>query len=231
MKETEHCHLNQWSLDDRVRMQDFNADNAKLDDALAGLDSRVSGLDTLVSGLGTQVSGMGAQLDGMAAAEDLDAIQASLESKLGTSAVRISFQPSSDGSALEWRMGGLRLQDCAVFCLNLQFAGSITNTMLIQPILSVSGQESHCTGTGGETASALAAVCGTGTSSLIFFPLKSASAAIGTVYFSGNTTVGGVAGVGGTGVAYGSLSGFRITKKNGSISQSELLAADLYQIK
>lgn len=37
MKQTEHYGLNQWELSDRVRMEDFNQDNAKIDTALAAL--------------------------------------------------------------------------------------------------------------------------------------------------------------------------------------------------
>ena len=36
MKQTEHYGLSQWELTDRIQMEDFNADNAKLDTALAG---------------------------------------------------------------------------------------------------------------------------------------------------------------------------------------------------
>lgn len=36
MKQTEHYELNQWELSDRIRMEDFNADNAKIAAALAG---------------------------------------------------------------------------------------------------------------------------------------------------------------------------------------------------
>lgn len=39
MKQTENYHLNQWDLTDRIQMEDFNADNAKLDAALAGFRS------------------------------------------------------------------------------------------------------------------------------------------------------------------------------------------------
>lgn len=41
MKETAHYKLNQWELSDLIRMQDFNADNTKLDAALAALSARV----------------------------------------------------------------------------------------------------------------------------------------------------------------------------------------------
>lgn len=36
MRKTDQYQLNQWELSDRVRMEDFNADNAKLEAALAG---------------------------------------------------------------------------------------------------------------------------------------------------------------------------------------------------
>jgi hypothetical protein len=34
MEHTKHYHLSQWSMEDRIQMQDFNADNAKIDAAL-----------------------------------------------------------------------------------------------------------------------------------------------------------------------------------------------------
>jgi hypothetical protein len=40
MNKTPRYELNQWELSDPVRMEDFNADNAKVESALAGLDRR-----------------------------------------------------------------------------------------------------------------------------------------------------------------------------------------------
>lgn len=41
MEHTKHYHLSQWSMGDRIQMQDFNADNAKIDAALkAEADAR-----------------------------------------------------------------------------------------------------------------------------------------------------------------------------------------------
>ena len=37
MKQTSNYQLNQWELTDRIRMEDFNGDNEKVDAALAGL--------------------------------------------------------------------------------------------------------------------------------------------------------------------------------------------------
>ena len=44
MDKTSNYNLNQWSKEDRVLMEDFNADNAKLDAAIDQVDGRVDGL-------------------------------------------------------------------------------------------------------------------------------------------------------------------------------------------
>lgn len=43
MKKTEHLELNQWDPTDRIMRTDFNADNAKIDAALAGLTAAQAG--------------------------------------------------------------------------------------------------------------------------------------------------------------------------------------------
>ena len=40
MNQTEHYKLSQWEPSDRVQMEDFNGDNAKVEKALAGLEKR-----------------------------------------------------------------------------------------------------------------------------------------------------------------------------------------------
>ena len=47
MNKTPNYQLNQWSRDDRVLMDDFNADNARLDTALAGLARSKADLSAL----------------------------------------------------------------------------------------------------------------------------------------------------------------------------------------
>ncbi len=47
MNKTPNYNLNQWSRDDRVLMDDFNADNARLDTALAGLARSKADLSAL----------------------------------------------------------------------------------------------------------------------------------------------------------------------------------------
>ena len=48
---TDNYALSQWERSDRILMEDFNADNAKIDAALHNLEERVSLLDRLISKL------------------------------------------------------------------------------------------------------------------------------------------------------------------------------------
>ena len=62
MQQTEQYQLNQWELADRVLMEDFNADNAKLETALAGFDTSLSGLETKLTSLSSSVKGINTAL-------------------------------------------------------------------------------------------------------------------------------------------------------------------------
>lgn len=48
MNKTEKYQLNQWEKTDRIMMEDFNADNAKLEAALADLEEKKCGTDALM---------------------------------------------------------------------------------------------------------------------------------------------------------------------------------------
>ena len=50
MQQTTNYQLNHWEPEDRVTRADFNADNAKLDAALAGLQTAVAGAASFVTG-------------------------------------------------------------------------------------------------------------------------------------------------------------------------------------
>lgn len=62
MRQTDQYGLNQWDLSDRIRMEDFNADNLKIAAALAGLGARADGLGGQISGLDSQISTLGGQI-------------------------------------------------------------------------------------------------------------------------------------------------------------------------
>ena len=49
MRETSNYKLNQWDKTDRIEMEDFNADNAKIEAALADLESRKCNQSTLMA--------------------------------------------------------------------------------------------------------------------------------------------------------------------------------------
>lgn len=51
---TEHYHLSQWVQSDAVLMDDFNADNARIDAAVKAVDQRVDGLSQAVEGKAAQ---------------------------------------------------------------------------------------------------------------------------------------------------------------------------------
>lgn len=52
MNQTETHGLSQWEAQDRILREDFNADNAKTEDALAGLATRTANLESTCASLG-----------------------------------------------------------------------------------------------------------------------------------------------------------------------------------
>lgn len=50
MKKTEHYQLNQWEASDRIRMEDFNADNQRLEAALLEKPGRMELISTFTGG-------------------------------------------------------------------------------------------------------------------------------------------------------------------------------------
>lgn len=68
--------LNQWVKSDQVLMEEFNADNLKLDTALAGLAAQVA-----AKAENSDLTALTAQVAGKAAATDLTALAAKVEAK------------------------------------------------------------------------------------------------------------------------------------------------------
>lgn len=58
MKQTSNYQLNQWEKTDRILMEDFNGDNAKVDAALKGNADAVAALQTALAGAGNCEIGM-----------------------------------------------------------------------------------------------------------------------------------------------------------------------------
>ena len=72
--QTAHYALSQWVKSDQVRMEDFNADNAKLDAALKAAEQRSAGLDakinTTAAAAEQRSAGLDAQINATAAAAE-----------------------------------------------------------------------------------------------------------------------------------------------------------------
>lgn len=76
--QTEHYALNQWQLSDSVVMADFNADNQKVDAALAALNKRV---DTVIADLNSRVDNAIADAD-----QKINAMQDTATQKINAAA-------------------------------------------------------------------------------------------------------------------------------------------------
>ena len=154
MKQTDQYGLNQWDLSDRIRMEDFNADNLKIAAALAGLDARADGLGGQVSGLGSQittldgqVSGLGQQLStlggtvaGMPTSASLEQLKATLQSadaalqknKLGWSHIALprgkGFVPAPDKSCYLFDMTDHPFGSYGALCVSVYLVSPDSDT-------------------------------------------------------------------------------------------------------
>ena len=88
MNKTSNYQLNQWELTDRIRMEDFNGDNAKIDAALAGLAGQVASKasSSTVSSLSTKVNTKAAQSDLTAAVNRITALESGKAEKTALAA-------------------------------------------------------------------------------------------------------------------------------------------------
>ena len=64
MNHTQNYNLSQWEKSDKVLMEDFNGDNAKIDGALGSLAAEVEGLNKTLAGHTAAIGGLGScQMD------------------------------------------------------------------------------------------------------------------------------------------------------------------------
>ena len=59
MDYTNNYHLTQWAMADRIQMEDFNADNQKIDAAIKAADQRAEALEKTVTEQGEQLTRLG----------------------------------------------------------------------------------------------------------------------------------------------------------------------------
>jgi len=81
MQTTPNYGLAQWELSDRIRMEDFNRDNLKIDTSMFGLDTSLSEVKETLSGISASVSEVKTSLSGLDTS--LSGISTVLTEKLG----------------------------------------------------------------------------------------------------------------------------------------------------
>ena len=88
MKQTQNYQLNQWEKTDRIKMEDFNGDNSKVDAALKTLAGQVAGKasSSTVSSLSTKVNTKAAQSDLTAAVNRVTALESGKAEKTALAA-------------------------------------------------------------------------------------------------------------------------------------------------
>ncbi|MCI9332842.1 MAG: hypothetical protein HFG05_11850 [Oscillibacter sp.] len=163
MKKTAHYQLNQWELEDRIRMSDFNSDNAKIDAAVAAalakavsegkrLDTALNAakdqLQTAVNTSKAQLqSSIGAVEDRLAAAKTaLEAEDRRLnETKLELNTLLTTTVTVDVGSAGRIDLRGLDLGSYFLFSVSLEGAlgaqinfNGVENSFSMRPNSSVS---------------------------------------------------------------------------------------------
>ena len=247
MKQTDQYGLNQWDLSDRIRMEDFNADNLKIAAALAGLDARADGLGGQVSGLGSQittldgqVSGLGQQLStlggtvaGMPTSASLEQLKATLQSadaalqknKLGWSHIALprgkGFVPAPDKSCYLFDMTDHPFGSYGALCVSVYLVSPDSDTYYLNAQTGI-GLIGNCIYTQGTSDRGMAVLVPGYTYNLIFFPMKYAAHSLGLVF------TGKYSGVGDGHCYYSQASGLTLTPASGKVVSSTEFTVTLY---
>ena len=235
MKQTDQYGLNQWDLSDRIRMEDFNADNLKIAAALAGLDARADGLGGQVSGLGGQiatldgqVSGLGQQLStlggtvaGLPTSASLEQLKATLqradaklqETKLGTETIRLTgsngFHASEDGSHFILNTSShINLTSYYILFMMFQMSYAELETFYLKPV-NDSKLSTGCISTQGVLNTGIATFIHSRPVSLVFFPVKGLARQLNCLFFSET------AGIGYSQLPFAQTEGFAIVPASG----------------
>jgi len=217
-------------------MEDFNADNRKLDAALTGLDSQVSGLGGQLSGLDTRLSALDTQVAGLPIAKDLKALKTSLEgadrdlSKLinekhSVKKLRLSseegFVAAADGSRYVLDTSGFDLYSHAAYAIDIYAVGSGLNTLYLRAI-SGSGSLGCCFSTQGSTDKGMAIIPPGGSTMLVFFPMRDAVHIMGLFFYGKNC------GVGYAGSYFSQTTGLALYPASGTVTPGHSFSTTLY---
>lgn len=216
MKQTDQYGLNQWELSDRIRMEDFNADNFKIAAALAGLDARADGLGGQVSGLGGQiatldgqVSGLGEQLSalggtvaGLPTSASLEKLKMTLqdadaklqETKLGTETIRFigdkGFHATADKKYFFLDSSSVKFNDYLILFMQFSMSYSDDEIFYLQPTSRGTLLSCGCISTEGVLDKGIAKFIHSRNVCLAFFPMKGLARQVNCLFFSETAGLG-----------------------------------------
>ena len=216
MKQTDQYGLNQWDLSDRIRMEDFNADNFKIAAALAGLDARADGLGGQVSGLGGQiatldgqVSGLGEQLSalggtvaGLPTSASLEKLKMTLqdadaklqETKLGTETIRFigdkGFHATADKKYFFLDSSSVKFNDYLILFMQFSMSYSDDEIFYLQPTSRGTLLSCGCISTEGVLDKGIAKFIHSRNVCLAFFPMKGLARQVNCLFFSETAGIG-----------------------------------------
>lgn len=216
MKQTDQYGLNQWDLSDRIRMEDFNADNLKIAAALAGLDARADGLGGQVSGLGSQiatldglVSGLGQQLStlgetvaGLPTSASLEKLKMTLqdadaklqETKLGTETIRFigdkGFHATADKKYFFLDSSSVKFNDYLILFMQFSMSYSDDEIFYLQPTSRGTLLPCGCISTEGVLDKGIAKFIHSRNVCLAFFPVKGLARQLNCLFFSQTAGLG-----------------------------------------
>ena len=235
MRKTEQYGLNQWDLPDRVRMEDFNSDNARIEEALGALSTRISGLDGQLGSLNGQLGGLGTQVGGLVTTETFAETKAALErtykiltqTKLERSNIyNCSFVRSADNTYMFMDVSTMELKSYSMFSIYIILSGGKSESYSLNPYVS-SGKIStgKCFSINGGSTQAIAILNRSSTASLLFFPLGNGSNVLGCV------TMGAGMGVGCSECNFSQVTGFTLTPSSGVLDTGLITSVTINGIK
>lgn len=145
MNQTEHYGLSQWALADRVEMKDFNADNAKLDAALAALAGTQTGESArLDAAMAAETKRVNTELAKKALAADLATAKTGLETSLGGKLEQVTLLSnksfSLSGASTSITVPGKEMAKCSLVMAVINTTGLTYRSLLY----ANSSYCSHC---------------------------------------------------------------------------------------
>lgn len=175
MEQTETYQLSQWEKTDRILMSDFNADNAKLENALSALAAKDTQLNAAIAAAKTELAAESTRLDG-----------AKLEQ-----ATLLSTSYTASGSNYAITVPGSQMGSCSIVCVDITPSSS-SNGGVVYP----NGSDSwHWQLGKSSTATGLWELAAGKRSRAIFFPLKLSSSQLYCVIFTGSSFATGYSAV------------------------------------